>query len=305
MRLGVLDVGSNTIHLQVMDAHPGARPTPTTNYKVELRLTEYLDITGAISAGGVQLLNDAIKEAVAHARENSTDEILAFATSAVRDASNGAQIIADINKTHEIDLQVLTGDDEASMTFLAVRRWLGWSAGKLLVLDIGGGSLEIASGVDENPEATLSLPLGAARLTREFLSNDPYSAKGIKSAEKHVEELLKSSLPESLKSHDANHFVATSKTFRTLARICAQWYGDNPKFLEKSALASALPRLATMTNKERAELPGVSASRAQQIVAGGIVALAVMEKLDVDEVEICPWALREGIVLRRLDWLAD
>lgn len=305
MRLGVLDVGSNTIHLQVMDAHPGARPTPTTNYKVELRLTEYLDISGAISADGIQLLNKAIEEAVAHAQENSTDEILAFATSAVRDASNGAQIIADINKKYEIDLQVLSGDDEASMTFLAVRRWLGWSAGKLLVLDIGGGSLEIAIGVDENPEATLSLPLGAARLTRDFLSNDPYGAKGIKLAEKHVEESLKRSLPESLKSHDANHFVATSKTFRTLARICAQWYGDNPKFLEKSALAFALPRLAIMTNKERADLPGVSASRAQQLVAGGIVALAVMEKLDVDDVEICPWALREGIVLRRLDWLAD
>ena len=183
MRLGVLDVGSNTIHLQVMDAHPGARPTPTTNYKVELRLTEFLDISGAISAGGIQLLNEAIAEAVAHARVNETDEILAFATSALREASNGAQIIADINKKYEIDLQVLDGDDEASMTFLAVRRWLGWSAGKLLVLDIGGGSLEIASGIDENPDATISLPLGAARLTREFLSGDPYSSKGIKNLE--------------------------------------------------------------------------------------------------------------------------
>ena len=305
MRLGVLDVGSNTIHLQVMDAHPGARPTPATNYKVELRLTEYLDVTGAISAGGVQLLNDAIKEAVAHARQNETDEILAFATSAVRDASNGAQIIADINKKHEIDLQVLDGDDEASMTFLAVRRWLGWSAGKLLVLDIGGGSLEIASGVDENPEATISMPLGAARLTREFLSGDPYSSKGIKNLEKHAEELIRDSMPNSLKAHDADHFVATSKTFRTLARICAQWYGDNPKFIERSSLKSAMPRLIEMTNKSRAELPGVSASRAQQIVAGGIVALAVMDRLDVDEAEICPWALREGIVLRRLDWLSD
>jgi exopolyphosphatase / guanosine-5'-triphosphate,3'-diphosphate pyrophosphatase len=305
MRLGVLDVGSNTIHLQVMDAHPGARPTPATNYKVELRLTEYLDVSGAISAGGVQLLNDAIKEAVAHARQNETDEILAFATSAVRDASNGAQIIADINKKHEIDLQVLNGDDEASMTFLAVRRWLGWSAGKLLVLDIGGGSLEIASGVDENPEATISMPLGAARLTREFLSGDPYSSKGIKNLEKHAEELIRDSMPNSLKAHDADHFVATSKTFRTLARICAQWYGDNPKFIERSSLKSAMPRLIEMTNKSRAELPGVSASRAQQIVAGGIVALAVMDRLDVDEAEICPWALREGIVLRRLDWLSD
>ena len=305
MRLGVLDVGSNTIHLQVMDAHPGARPTPTTNYKVELRLTEYLDISGAISAGGIQLLNDAIQEAVAHAHENETDEILAFATSAIREATNGAQIIAEINKKHEIDLQVLNGDDEASMTFLAVRRWLGWSAGKLLVLDIGGGSLEIASGVDENPDATISLPLGAARLTREFLKGDPYSPKGIKGLEKYAEEILRDSLPNSLKTHDADHFVATSKTFRTLARICAQWYGDNSKFLERSSLKSALPRLIEMTNKSRAELPGVSASRAQQIVAGGVVALAVMDRLDVDEVEICPWALREGIVLRRLDWLSD
>jgi len=305
VRLGVLDVGSNTIHLQVMDAHPGARPTPTTNYKVELRLTEYLDVSGAISASGIQLLNDAIKEAVAHARLNETDEILAFATSALREASNGAQIISDINKRHEIDLQVLNGDDEASMTFLAVRRWLGWSAGKLLVIDIGGGSLEIASGVDENPEATISMPLGAARLTREFLNGDPYSAKGIKGLEKHAEEVLRDSMPNSLKSHDADHFVATSKTFRTLARICAQWYGDDPKFIERKSLNSAMPRLIEMNSKARAELPGVSANRAQQIVAGGIVALAVMDRLDVDEAEICPWALREGILLRRLDWLSD
>lgn len=305
MRLGVLDVGSNTIHLQVMDAHPGARPTPATNYKVELRLTEYLNSDGAISQTGVDLLNAAISESVAHASDNQTDEILAFATSALREAKNGAEIIAAINKKYEIDLQVLGGDDEASMTFLAVRRWLGWSAGKLLVLDIGGGSLEIASGVDELPEATLSLPLGAARSTREFLGPDPYTSKGIRALEKHAEEMLKNSIPQTLLSHDANHFVATSKTFRTLARICAHWYGDNPKYLEKKSLETAVPKLIAMNNKSRAELPGVSASRAQQIVAGGIVALAVMDRLDVDEVEICPWALREGIVLRRLDWLQD
>lgn len=305
MRLGVLDVGSNTIHLQVMDAHPGARPTPATNYKVELRLTEYLNSEGAISKTGIDLLNAAISESVSHATENQTDEILAFATSALREAKNGARIIADINQSFEIDLQVLGGDEEASMTFLAVRRWLGWSAGKLLVLDIGGGSLEIASGVDELPEATLSLPLGAARTTREFLGVDPYTSKGIRALEKHAEEMLKSSIPRMLLSHDANHFVATSKTFRTLARICAHWYGDNPKFLEKKSLETAVPKLVAMNNKSRAELPGVSASRAQQIVAGGIVALAVMDRLDVDEVEICPWALREGIVLRRLDWLQD
>ena len=287
-----------------MDAHPGARPTPATNYKVELRLTEYLDSNGAISAEGITLLHKAIGESVAHARENETDEILAFATSAVRDARNGTSIIAEINEKHGIELEILEGDEEARMTFLAVRRWLGWSAGKLLVLDIGGGSLEIASGVDENPEATLSLPLGAARLTREYLNGDPYSSKSIKALEKYVEESLNQAIPKSLKAHDANHFVATSKTFRTLARINANWYGDNAKYLEKDSLEKAIPQLAEMTDKTRAELPGVSNSRARQIVAGAVVAFSVMDILDVNEVEICPWALREGIVLRRLDWLS-
>lgn len=305
MRLGVLDVGSNTIHLQVMDAHPGARPTPATNYKVELRLTEYLDSDGAISAEGISLLHKAIGESVAHARDNETDEILAFATSAVRDAKNGTSIISEINEKHGIELEILEGDEEATMTFLAVRRWLGWSAGKLLVLDIGGGSLEIASGVDENPEATLSLPLGAARLTRDYLSGDPYASKSLKALEKYVQESLSKFIPKTLKAHDANHFVATSKTFRTLARITANWYGDNPKFLEKNSLEKAIPRLAEMTDKARADLPGVSNSRARQIVAGAVVAYSVMDELEVDEVEICPWALREGIVLRRLDWLSN
>ena len=303
VRLGVLDVGSNTIHLQVMDAHIGARPSPTTNFKVELRLTQYLNKSGTISIEGIKALHEAIASAVAHAHENSVDEILAFATSAVREAKNGPAIIEEINERHQIDLQILTGDEEARMTFLAVRRWLGWSAGKLLVLDIGGGSLEIATGVDENPEATLSLPLGAARMTRDFLSGDPYSAKDVKFLQDYVASNLEDKLPAILRSHDANHFVATSKTFRTLARLSGHWFNDNPKYLELANLEAMTRNLAGMTDKARADLPGVSASRAQQIVAGAIVAHSVMAVLDIDRVEICPWALREGVVLRRLDWL--
>lgn len=303
MRLGVLDVGSNTIHLQVMDAHIGARPAPATNFKVELRLTQFLNKSGSISDEGIILLHDAIAGAVSHAQESGTDEIIAFATSAIREAKNGAQIIQEISERHQIDLQILTGDEEARMTFLAVRRWFGWSAGKLLVLDIGGGSLEIASGVDENPEATISLPLGAARLTRGFLSGDPHSAKEVKFLESYVADNLERELPSILRVHDANHFVATSKTFRTLARLSGHWFNENPKYLEKVNLKAMTSRLAEMPNKMRSELPGVSASRAQQIVAGAVVARSVMEVLDIDRVEICPWALREGIVLRRLDWL--
>ena len=303
MRLGVLDVGSNTVHLQVVDAHPGARPSPATNQKVELRLHEYLNKEGEITAEGVALLEESIADAITHAKEFQTEEILAFATSAIRDAKNGKDILDQINKKFEIDLQVLSGDDEAQMTFLAVRRWLGWSSGRLLVLDIGGGSLEIAVGDDERAEATISLPLGASRLTREYLDSDPHTSKEIKALETFVYDAIKRSLPEDISKHIADHFVATSKTFRTLARLGEHWFEDNPKYLKINSLTKMIPKLQDMSNKQRAELPGVSQSRARQIVAGAIVARNVMERLHINELEICPWALREGIVLRWLDWM--
>jgi exopolyphosphatase/guanosine-5'-triphosphate,3'-diphosphate pyrophosphatase len=103
--------------------------------------------------------------------------------------------------------------------------------------------------------------------------------------------------------HIADHFVATSKTFRTLARLGEHWFDDNPKYLKINSLIKMVPKLQDMSNKERAELPGVSQSRARQIVAGAIVARTVMERLHINELEICPWALREGIVLRWLDWM--
>ncbi len=303
MRLGVLDVGSNTIHLQVMDAHPGARPTPATNFKTELRLTDYLDEIGNISPLGVEELHKAIGDALVHAKEFQTEEIVAFATSAIREATNGAEVIKEISERHNIELQILNGTEEAAMTFLAARRWLGWSSGRLLILDIGGGSLEMAVGDDEYPEESISLPLGAARLTRTFLQSDPYTAKEVKKLEEFVKDALGSSLPPALAEHRADHFVATSKTFRTLARLNEHWFKDNPKKLNITSLEKAIPKLLAMNNKERAELPGVSSTRAQQIVAGAIVAYSALSKLELDEVEICPWALREGIVLKWLDWM--
>lgn len=303
MRLGVLDVGSNTIHLQVMDAHVGARPTPTTNFKIELRLTEHIESSGRVSDEGIALLIEAVEKSLAHAKEFDTQEILAFATSALREAKNGVAIVSRINELFDIDLQILSGQDEARLTFLAVRRWLGWSAGKLLVLDIGGGSLELALGEDESPDRALSLPLGAARLTRDFLIGDPYTRKSINSLEVYATESLRNALPDSFRNHGANRSVATSKTFRTLARLANTWYGDSAKSLESNALIGMIPRLSEMSNSQRSTLPGVSASRAPQILAGAIVAQEVMEILNINELEICPWALREGLILKWLDWM--
>ena len=303
MRLGVLDVGSNTVHLQVVDTSPGARPNPTFNYKEELRLTQYIDENNLVSEEGIRKLRECIQRAIAQSASVKTQELLPFATSALREASNGEEIISAINKDFRIDLQVLTGDEEAKLTFLAARRWFGWSSGRLLVIDIGGGSLEMAVGIDETPEVATSLPLGAARLTKNFLKGDPYTDKSLRTLRDHIENKLEQVLPSLVKHQDTDRAIATSKTLRTIARLSGDWFDGNGKNITIDAIRKISTKLSEMKESERAKLPGVSENRASQIVAGALVAESVMRNLDIKELEICPWALREGLVLKWLDWM--
>jgi exopolyphosphatase/guanosine-5'-triphosphate,3'-diphosphate pyrophosphatase len=303
MRLGVLDVGSNTVHLQVVDTHPGARPNPTFNYKEELRLTQYLGDDERISEEGVSKLRDCIKNAIEKSLEAKTQELLPFATSALRGAKNGDEIIKAINKDFQIDLQVLSGEEEAKLTFLAARRWFGWSSGRLLVVDIGGGSLEMAVGTDESPEIAVSLPLGAARLTKDFLKGDPYSEKSVRNLRDHVESSLEQILPTMVKHQESDRAIATSKTLRTLARLCGDWFEGSGNNISIDAIRKISNKLADMDTSARAKLPGVSENRASQIVAGAFVAESVMRNLDLKNLEVCPWALREGVVLKWMDWM--
>jgi len=303
MRLGVLDVGSNTVHLQVVDTSPGARPNPTFNYKEELRLTQYINEDNLVSDEGIEKLRSSIKRAIEQSASVQTQELLPFATSALREAGNGEKIINSINKDFNIDLQVLTGEEEAKLTFLAARRWFGWSSGRLLVIDIGGGSLEMAVGIDEAPEIATSLPLGAARLTKDFLKGDPYTDKSLRALRDHIENKLEQILPSLVKHQDTDRAIATSKTLRTLARLAGDWFDGTGKNITVEAARKISAKLSEMDENTRAKLPGVSENRASQIVAGSLVAESVMRNLDIKELEICPWALREGLVLKWMDWM--
>ena len=303
MRLGVLDVGSNTVHLQIVDTSPGARPNPTFNYKEELKLTQYISEDNLVSDEGIEKLRSSIKRAIEQSASVQTQELLPFATSALREAGNGEEIINSINKDFKIDLQVLSGEEEAKLTFLAARRWFGWSSGRLLVIDIGGGSLEMAVGVDESPEIATSLPLGAARLTKNFLKGDPYTDKSIRALRDHIENKLEQILPSLVKHQDTDRAIATSKTLRTLARLSGDWFDGSGKNISVEAIRKISAKLSEMDESTRAKLPGVSENRASQIVAGAFVAESVMRNLDIKELEICPWALREGVVLKWMDWM--
>jgi exopolyphosphatase/guanosine-5'-triphosphate,3'-diphosphate pyrophosphatase len=291
------------MHLQIVDTSPGARPNPTFNYKEELKLTQYISEDNLVSDEGIEKLRSSIKRAIEQSASVQTQELLPFATSALREASNGEEIINSINKDFKIDLQVLSGEEEAKLTFLAARRWFGWSSGRLLVIDIGGGSLEMAVGVDESPEIATSLPLGAARLTKNFLKGDPYTDKSIRALRDHIENKLEQILPSLVKHQDTDRAIATSKTLRTLARLSGDWFDGSGKNISVEAIRKISAKLSEMDESTRAKLPGVSENRASQIVAGAFVAESVMRNLDIKELEICPWALREGVVLKWMDWM--
>ncbi|MFI5774462.1 Ppx/GppA family phosphatase [Streptomyces sp. NPDC051658] len=307
MRLGVLDVGSNTVHLLVVDAHPGARPLPAHSHKAELRLAELLDEDGAIGPDGVDRLVATITDALQAAEDKGCEDVLPFATSAVREASNADQVLARVRDETGIDLAVLSGAEEARLTFLAARRWFGWSAGRLLVLDIGGGSLEIAYGMDEEPDAAVSLPLGAGRLTAGWLPGDPPDPAEVKALRRHVRARIARSVGEFTRLGRPDHVVGTSKTFRQLARIAGAARSADGLYVQRGLTRKALeewvPKLAAMTVEQRGGLPGVSEGRAAQLLAGALVAEGAMDLFGVEELEICPWALREGVILRRLDHL--
>jgi exopolyphosphatase / guanosine-5'-triphosphate,3'-diphosphate pyrophosphatase len=309
VRLGVLDVGSNTVHLLVVDAHRGGHPTPMSSTKATLRMAEATDSTGKITRRGADKLVSTIDEFAKIAISSGCAELMAFATSAVRDAENSEDVLARVQKETGVELQVLRGVDESRLTFLAVRRWFGWSAGRIINLDIGGGSLELSSGVDEEPEVALSLPLGAGRLTREWLPDDPPGRRRVAMLRDWLDAELADASVTVLEAGSPELAVATSKTFRSLARLTGAAPSAAGPRVKRTLTANGLRQLISfisrMTTADRAELEGVSAERAPQIVAGALVAEASMRALSIETVDICPWALREGLILRKLDSEAD
>jgi exopolyphosphatase/guanosine-5'-triphosphate,3'-diphosphate pyrophosphatase len=309
MRLGVLDIGSNSAQLQVVEVKPGAPPLPAHAVKASTRLGESFEADGSLDDAAVQRIVEAVRQAVAASHHFGVEQLFAFATAAVRDATNRNSIADLVERESGIRPQFLSGEDEARLTYLAVHRWYGWSAGRLLVLDIGGGSMEIVLGRDAEPDVAVSLPLGAGRLTREFLPDDPPSDRQVKAVRRHVRDTLREVADRLRWEGPPGRAIATSKTFKQLARLAGAPPQRKGPFVRRTLatddLAAAIPHLAKLDARQRAELRGVSASRAHQILAGAIVAKTTMSSLDISRVDLCPWALREGIMLHYLQSSLD
>lgn len=298
-------MGSNTVHLVAVDARSGGHPTPMSDWKTTMKLVEHLDPEGNIDDKGVRKLVKAVGEAVELADTLGCSEMIPFATSAVRSATNADELLKLVEKETGVRLEVLSGEEEARLTFLAVRRWYGWSAGRIINLDIGGGSLELSIGTDEQPDTAFSLDLGAGRLTHNWFDTDPPERKKINILRDYIDAELAEPARIIRASGTADLAVATSKTFRTLARLTGAAPSSAGPRVTRTLTAPGLRQLiafiSRMTAADRAELEGISSDRSHQIVAGALVAEAAMRALGLEQLQICPWALREGVILRRID----
>lgn len=195
------------------------------------------------------------------------------------------------------------------MTYFAVRRWHGWHVENLLNFDIGGGSFEMSFGTDELPTTAISVPLGAQRLTRDFFPDaDPPTLEQVSALETYIHDVLaeyRGLFPKKLPHNTV--VTGTSKTFRSLARLAGAAPSTDGLFVARKLRAKDLltwnQTMAVMSEDQRAQLPGVSDIRARQVLAGGMVALGAMQAFKIKRLNICPWALREGLILGRLDAL--
>ena len=267
---------------------------------------KYLKDDGSIKKSGIEAILEAVSQCMRLAEEYEITQLLVLATSALREAPNGGKILRKIEEAIGQPVTVLSGVDEARLTFLAARRWYGWDAGRLLVIDIGGGSLEVAMGSDEDPTVALSVPAGAGRVTREFLPESGVADDDdLEAARKNIRKILEPMVRAFPKSKHPMHAVGTSKTIRSLARLAGAVMRQpgrvDTSIMTIDQLEDWLPRLAAIAPDQRTALPGVTPERTYQIVGGGLVIDEIMKALDVKEIEICPWALREGAILRWLD----
>lgn len=295
-QVGVLDIGCFSAHLVVVDRAQGSPLRPSLSHKIRLRLDQAMDPSGRIGQDAVDRITAAVS--AAQRKIPRGVPVVAFATSSVRDAANSEQIIRRVARRTGVQLQTFSGEQEAHLSYIAARHWFGHAAGPLTVLDVGGGTAEIATGTGTQPLVTHSLPFGARTLTQIWLE----SGKTLPGMRAEVLEEVR----ESLSGKDlTGTAVGCSKVMQQLARLAgARPQREGPyvaRHLQLADLRQWIPRLAKLRASQRAELPGISRHRAQQSLAGAIVAEALLTATGHDQVSICPWSTKEGLLIRLLE----
>lgn len=308
--ISAIDIGTNSIHIVIVKIDPSL---PAFNIvareKDTVRLGDRDPKTGDLTPEAMERAFAALQRGQELARSFQAEEIVAVATSAVREAPNGREFMKTVRQNLGLTINLISGQEEARRIYLGVLSAMEFQEESHVIIDIGGGSTELILGNGQEPRSLSSTKVGAVRLASEFITTDPISNKELKflqayirgRMERPVEELQANLTPE-----ETIHVVGTSGTIECLATIHAkEKFNTSPNPLQGYSfstedLEEIVKKLASLDVKKRSDLPGMSGRRAEIIVPGAMILLETMKMLGAKSITICERALREGLIV---DWM--
>lgn len=302
LRIGAIDMGSNSFHLLVVDAHPDGSFETLLREKEMLRLGDVVTRTGGITADHVDRVIETLRRFAAMASSIGATEVVACATSAMREADNSSEVVDLIREETGIEVEVISGRREAALIFAAVRASLALEPGPAVCFDLGGGSMEVMVGDNTGLLWSTSVHLGAARLAAQFVETDPPTPGELRRLRARVLEVLEP-VAADVASFAPKLMVGTSGTFLDLARLAAAHRTGtvptklNQLVVDRTDVEAVHERLTELPASGRAKLAGLDARRVDQIPVGSTVLVTALKLFGFDELMVGEWALREGIVL--------
>lgn len=299
IRVGAVDLGTNSTRLLVADVD-GAGIDEVERLLEITRLGDRVDADGRLSEAGMARVHAVLDRYSARARELGAERVLATATSAVRDASNGAAFLAEVGRRHGFETRLLSGREEAELTYRGVTSRLAAEPGTL-VCDIGGGSTELVLGGPDGVTDAASLDIGCVRMSERCLHSDPPTAGEVIVLRDAVSRLL----PERLTSR-ATTLVGVAGTVTTLAAIDLNLEREVPELvdghaLKRAAVEAQLERLAALPLVERRTVRGLMPERAPTIVAGTAILAEVMRATGAGELVVSERDILHGAALAAAD----
>lgn len=302
MRIAAIDLGSNSFHLLIADAHSDGGFEAVVRDKEMLRLGSLVAATGRIGTEGAEAAVEVVKRFRDMAASQESDDIVVCATAAFREARDSLAVVDQIETETGVKVRVISGREESRLIFNAVRTSVVIEPGPALAMDLGGGSLELMVGDARGLKWCTSLKLGVARLTAELVRGDPPTGGDCRRITNAVAKAVSGVLPE-ITRHHPKIAVASSGTLCTLIRLAAaRREGTPPTTVNQLSvtvrdLDSLTSYLLGMTSSERASLSGVDSRRADLLPAGSLTLTTVLDLVGLTGVVGCEWALREGMVL--------
>jgi exopolyphosphatase/guanosine-5'-triphosphate,3'-diphosphate pyrophosphatase len=299
-RIAAIDIGSNSVRQIVADVTPDGGITVVDEMKAAPRLGADLDVTGVLGTAAMQRAAEAVGRMATLARQLGASRIEAVATSAVRDAANAAQFVARVRQEAGLELRIIDGEAEARLSYLSALAHFDLGAGRTVVMDIGGGSLELALAADGVLDDLVSLPFGALRLSERYLRGGT-GPKALRELRADIRDALKDVLRR--RDWRGSQLIGSGGTFTNLAGIHLARRGmlvahnrhETP--VPRVEVEHILDSLAAMPPEERRGVAGLNPERADIIVAGIAVAAEVMARIEARDVIVSRYGIREGLLL--------